>query len=337
MLPALALLWMVSLTACIGEDMSMCPVEANLTLEFRFEASTRSLTDQISSVDVLVFDHERRFVDSRRLEKDELAASPQARFTLWPGDYLVTAWANVASSSRLSPLEKYKTQLEDGFIEMTGAGDSIYYAPARENLYTTREAALRAGEEESEEGTDSDPYALHRIQVPRGGGRVVKELPFVRAYRSVNIYVKGVENLYALNSAIQPVSVEARNLAARYDLVFNSQPSFRRNHTRLCSETFTPLGWMQAARLFMAYAPITNDIAFHLGNLPQDAPTLPILLAEYLREHAVANLDDIDIMVEFSAPKPGSLTGVRVSITAPDWESRPVKPEYKSPLTHNAL
>jgi hypothetical protein len=316
------------LTGCqISEDFSGCLVDGNLTLEFHFEAATgRRLTERISSIDVLVFDDEGRFVDSRRLERAELAVSPYARFTLWPGDYLVTAWANI-SASHFSPLEKDKTLIDAGYIEMTGAGDSLYYAPSRENKYTTREAALRAAEASAVE--ESDPYAIHRVHVPNDGGRVVKELPLIRAYRAVNIYFRGLEYLpYPAASAegrTQMLSVEAVNLNSRYDLLFNSYLSSRRNHSRLCSETHHPSGRMQTVRFFMAYAPITNDIAFRVGNLPADIPSLTIGLAEYLKAHQTVNLDDIEILVVF-APDGLTPTGVKVSIMAPNWETENVTP-----------
>jgi hypothetical protein len=309
----------------VGEDMSMCPTEDNLTIEFLFEAQLGArLTDKINSVDVLVFDAQNLFVESRRLSREELAASPYVSFTLWPGDYLATAWANVASSSLISPLEKYESLLEEGYVSLIGAGDSLWYAPARENLYTSREAALSAEQtkaEAEETETEADPYFLHRVQVPKGGGRIVKEMSFVRAYRAVNIYFQGIENLPSPPDGGWPqmLSVEGVNLESRYDLLFNSVVNSRRDYSRLCTETLTPSGKMQLASFFMSYAPITNDIAFNVGNLPEDFPSLSIGLAEYLKANPALSLDDIDILVGFAGPD-------RISITAPDWESQGVDP-----------
>jgi hypothetical protein len=322
------LLWASTLTGCvIGEDLSDCMTDDNLVIEFRFEASVGSatrLTDKISSVDILLFDSDGRFVDSRRLERDELAASPYASFTVWTGDYLVTAWANAGTSTRISTLEKGISLLTEGYIEMTEAGDSLYYAPSIDNLYTDREAALRADEAD----TETDPYAMHRVHVPYGGGRVVKELPFTRAYRKVNVYFKGVEYLRA-DAGASPLSVSGVNLSARYDLMFNSLIPASRSYTRLCSEVQTSMGRMQATHFMMSYAPITNDIVFRAGNLPADVAPISVALADYLRANPTVNLDDIDILIEFSAPEPGgSGKRVEVTITAPDWASEPVEPVY---------
>jgi hypothetical protein len=319
-------IWPSVFTGCIDEDLSACRWPDNLVLEFQLETAVGTdILEKLSSVDVLLFDSRGIFVDRQRLEQADLEAFRGARFSVFPGDYMVVSWANVASGSRLSALAPGVSSLSEGFVEMTEAGDSLYYAPAKLNSWTGQ-AALRAATGETEA---DDPYALHRVHVPSGGGQVVKELPFTRAYRSVNIYIRGAERM--LTSTVrdnQVLSVEAANLAARYDLMFNTVASARRSYTRLCAETLTPQGRMQAVRFFSAYGPITNDIAFSLGNLPEDVPPLAILLADFLRINPPANLDDIDIMVEFLGGIPGTMTGVEISITAPDWSGSPVHPVY---------
>jgi hypothetical protein len=321
---------MASLGACgIAEDWSGCRFEQepNLTLAFSFEAVAGKqgdlpLTDKIASVDILLFDGEGLFVERRRVERAELELSPDVQFTLWPGHYLVTAWANISSGSRLSPLVVGECRMEEAYVELSGAGDSLYYAPALTNIYTQREVALRADDE-----TDIDErYAVH---LPEDGGHVVKELPFIRAYRSVTIYFRGIEHLGmpdAGDGTQQKIIVEAENLDSRYDLFYNSIPGAVRSHTLLSSETLTPEGLMQAVRYYMVYAPITDEIRFTPGNLPAYVPPLTIRLADYLRDHPLMDLDDIEILIQFLAPD--ALTGVQVSVTAPAWSSTIVKPEY---------
>ncbi|MDR1918268.1 MAG: FimB/Mfa2 family fimbrial subunit, partial [Tannerellaceae bacterium] len=231
---ALLLLFCLCLPSCINEDLSMCAWPDNLVLEFRLQTPTgASANETLNSVDALLFDGQGLFVDRQRLEREDLEAFLGARFSVNPGDYVVLAWANIASGSRLSELVPGKSRIEEGFVEMQAAGDSLYYAPAKSNAYVG-DGALRA---ESDEAEPADPYTLHRVHVPFGGGQVVKEMPFTRAYRSVNIYVKGAENLRTAspadsNTPSNLLSVEASNLATGYDLLFNTISSKRRNATR---------------------------------------------------------------------------------------------------------
>jgi hypothetical protein len=307
-----------ALTGCINDDLSMCTSPDNLVLAFRLEsAAGTDFLEKLHSVDVMLFDHQGVFVDRQRLERDDLEAFRGARFSVFAGDYLVTAWANVASGSRLPDFVVGESRIDEGFVEMQGAGDSLYYAPAKGNAYTG-EAALRAA------GEAADPYALHRVHVPYGqGSQVVKELPFTRAYRSVNVFVKGLETFGRDAGGTLPVSVEASNLAARYDLLFNTQLE-RRDEIRTFAAALTPGGTLPVARFYSAYGPISGDMSFSVTHLPDEPESVTIRLREWLSDNPPSSFDDIDILVEFQRAAGGN---VQVNITLPDWSTLPVIPE----------
>jgi hypothetical protein len=191
----------------------------NLTVKFRMEAGASDGTDvarRLSSVDVLLYDGEGRFVEHKRIGRSDLSTFPGAHFTVVPGEYRVLAWANSASGSRFSTLISGESLMEQGYIEMTGAGDSLYCAPAKVNPYR---ATLRM--DEAVETTIDDSYALYGVNVPQGGGEAVKEIAFTRAYRSINFYLKGLE--YLPGTQTGQARAEAHNLSTRYDLLFNTK------------------------------------------------------------------------------------------------------------------
>jgi hypothetical protein len=316
----LPLFLLIAVSGCIMDDLSMCPSPDNLTVTFRVEAGVTGemeVARRLNSVDVILFDGDGRFVEHRRVERTDLAIFPGARFTVVPGEYRVLAWANSASGSRLSTLVPGESLIDKGYMEMTGAGDTLYYAPAKTNAYRGG-AALRA-----EEATEDDPYALYRVNVPKGGGEVVKELLFTRAYRSISIYLKGLEHLQGGMEALGQIQAEAHNLSTRYDLLFNTLTE-KRNEIRSFSGTLTPDGTLPAVRFYSAYGPIGEDITFSIMHLPEEAASVLIFLRDYLSDNPPASLDDIDILVEFFRTGEGN---VQVSITLPDWSSHPIQPE----------
>jgi hypothetical protein len=295
-------------TGCISEDLSDCP--GHLLLEFHLDARFGGdFPLKIHNVDVLIFDDATgRFVTGRRIEQSGLE-DRSAQFTLLPGVYRVMAWANHNSGSHLSEFTAGKTLMTEGYIEMTAGGDSLYYAPA-----------LREEEEVSE-----NPYAAYRVRIPPGAKRTVKELFFARAYRSVNIFVRGLEDLPQAQGP--GIEVEGLNLPSRYDLFLQAMPEVH-SHSSSLIRTFTSAGTMLAARFLMPYAPVADDLSFELKNLPPIGVEVPpVYLRRYIEEHGIIRLDDIDILIEFRLPGDG--TGkASVYITLPDWDTLPVGPVY---------
>jgi hypothetical protein len=158
------------------------------------------------------------------------------------------------------------------------------------------------------------------VVVPKEGGKVVKEVSFTRAYRSVSIYLKGLEYFDA-GEITQEIGVEARNLATRYNFLFDTQIADVRNDARAFAGTMTPDGTLPTVRFFSAYGPVTDNMTFTLRNLPDGIRPITISLREYLMENPPSSYDDIEILVEF-------LDNVQVNITLPNWSSNPVIPEY---------
>jgi hypothetical protein len=306
------------LNGCIRDDREMCPSPDNLTLLFHVEADLSGGVEMYSSVDVLLYDGEGVFVERKRVTQAELVVFPGVHFTVVPGEYRVLAWAN-ASSSRFSLLTPGESLMEQGYIEMTGEGDALYYAPAKTNTYKGN-VALRA-----EETTADDLYAPYRVTVPKGGGEVTKELSFTRAYRSITIYLKGLENLLGGVEALAlgQIQAEAHNLSTRYDFLYNTLLSERRDYVRPFAVTMTPDGALPSARFYSAYGLIGEDITLTITHLPERASSVMIFLRDYLMRNPPSSFDDINVLVEFYI---GSSGRVEVSITLPGWSGYPVTP-----------
>jgi hypothetical protein len=307
---------------CIGEDTPADGVPDNLTLTFRVETGITGEADidlarTLTSMNVLLFDSEGLFVELKRVERTDPAIFSDVYFTVTPGKYRILVWGNVLSDKLLSTLVPGKSRMEDSYIEIAGTGDSLYYAPAKTNIYKG-EAALRAEE------TDDDDD-LYTVTMPEGGEKVVKELSFTRAYRTINLYLKGVESLGGSAEDIGKIQAKAFRLHYRYDFLFRTVETAHRDETRTFTTAATPGGTtLPVTRFHAAYGPL-KEISFSILNLPGDMDPVDISLQDYLTQDLPSNLDDMDIMVELEKLGSGK---VNVSVTMPNWSTHPVIPGY---------
>jgi hypothetical protein len=189
-------------------------------------------------------------------------------------------------------------------------GDTIYYAPAKTNAFTGKGALSRA-EGETQVAADYSDYTMVVPQM----GRVVKQMRFIRAYRSIRVGIVGLD----LGEDRQP-EVDIAELSTRYDFLFNTLP-LKRDYSQMSQKAANSSDVMSVAEFFTAFAPITENIRVSvkdpLGGLVYGS----VNLRAYLEEFPQANPDDIEILFEFKE-------NVMVDITLPAWETQPVTPVY---------
>ena len=326
-LPA-ALLAILLFTGCLKQDWSLCVAQnndSNLTLSFRYELSgdVNEFSDYISSVDVFLYDAFFRQVEHRRLERADLEILQGTTFEVTPGVYYAVCWGNVDDHSQLDEVQ-VEELLTDRLLHTTSpeSGSPLYYSPY---MSITEMSGMSR--------SDTPDYSAHEIAVPQGE-TVTREMEFIRAHRTLNIYVQNYEDpVEGINPRLK---VTVTNLAEEYDYLMRVRPS-RRDYTMATQKVTTPDGEMVMVKINTPYYEIKDNIDIHLEKYSDGTPICqPVNLLEYIEDNpttiaainnATRGVDvnraphELDILIKF-------LTDGSVSIVMPDWGETPVGPVW---------
>ncbi|MDR2496068.1 MAG: FimB/Mfa2 family fimbrial subunit [Tannerellaceae bacterium] len=303
-------LLLVATISCVNDDLSECYTD-NVRLDFYLYPHTRTLfMQQISSVDVFVFNSDSLFITRKRVEKQEMQKSGLmgTYLSLVPGQYLVACWANVGVSSEVSPLTACETILNRSFVSMNAVpGDSLYYAPARRHANSGNGTTRATGAD-----------TLYSITADFGD-YTVKDVEFIRAYRTLTVYIKGLPTEAVDDSPL----VEVSELSTYYDFSYRTLNSGKKDFTRSSQTADIASETLWVSHFCTVFEPITNNI---LVNVKQEKePIASVKLLDYVREYypSDSNLDDIEIWIEFD---PHDKTNVIVKL--PPWYVEPVDPAF---------
>ena len=303
-------LFFIALASCVNDDLSECYTD-NVRLDFYLYPHARTLfMQQISSVDVFVFNSDSLFITRKRVEKHEMERSGfmGTYLSLVPGQYMVACWANVGVSSEVSPLTACQTILNSTFVSMDAVpGDSLYYAPARRHVNSG------GGNTRAVAGADT----LYSINADFGD-YIVKDIEFIRAYRTIAVYIKGIST----DTHNSPL-VEVSELSTFYDFSYRTITSAKKAFTRSSQTADIQSETLWVSHFCTVFEPITNNI---LVNVRQDNERIAsVKLLDYVKEYypSDSNLDDIEIWIEFD---PDDKTNI--IITLPPWHVEPVNPVF---------
>jgi hypothetical protein len=265
---------------------------------------------QISSVDVFVFNSDSLFITRKRVEKQDMQKSGLmgTYLSLVPGQYLVACWANVGVSSEVSPLTACETILKSSFVSMSAVpGDSLYYAPARRHA-NSGNGAQRAAEADT----------LYSITA-NFGDYIVKDVEFIRAYRTITVYIKGISTVAEIDAPL----VEVRELSTYYDFSYRTLNSGKKDFTRSSQAADVESETLWVSHFCTLFEPITNNIMVKVKL--ENEPLASVKLLDYVRQYypSDSNLDDIEIWIEFD---PNDNTNVIIKL--PPWIPEPVDPIF---------
>ncbi|MDR0538257.1 MAG: FimB/Mfa2 family fimbrial subunit [Tannerellaceae bacterium] len=305
-------------SGCVNDDMAECLTD-NVKLDFNLYAypndSTR-FARHIHSVDVFIFDSDSLFVTRKRVTRKDMARIGflGTNISLLPGKYLIACWANADSSTHISPMSKCQTLLGQTSVSMSAVpGDSLYYAPAK--IHDNSGYALL------DPGSQIRPDTLYKVDI-NYGGRQEKEIDFIRAYRSINVYIIGYTDT---KGGKQPPLVELSDISTLYDFKYHTISSEKKSFSKPTQTTTygtQDSTWsLWAARFFTIYEPITDYIQIKIKDSETNLQLGFVTLKKYLDEHPDVDPDDIDILFEFSG-------NTLISITNPQWGENQVIPGY---------
>lgn len=300
-------------TGCIKEDRSGCDPEDN-NLEFIFEYTTDATIEfagLIKSVDLLLFDANSRFMEHRRSGESELRAYQGMRFSVSPGTYYAVAWGNVGNSSGFSDFTTVTKLFSECFVQITEGvtegGDPVYYAPHKDKPYARSQPAT----------TRSEP-TLYEVNV-LSGQTTVKRLDFVRAHRTINVWISGFERS-SFGESTQPV-VTGKNLWSRYDFYFNL-PSLRRDYRKQTINEVISGEIYSTVTFYSALGTLDDESNIEVHRTSDNQLSYTLNLKQFVLDNNITNTEQIDILITFQSD-------LGVSVSVPQWTEKPVQPGTK--------
>lgn len=302
-IPFLAMLF----GGCVKEGSSDCPPEYNL--EFLFEYTTEpdiAFTELIKSVDLLLFDADSYFLLHKRSDTNSLDVFQGMRFSLNPGTYYAVAWANKSDHSSFSDYAAVTKLFAQCYYQIaeqaSDGGDPVFYAPYKK----------------VSAGTGLELYEIHVLS----DRTTVKQLDFVRAYRTINVWINGYGQS-GLGEDIQP-TINVRNLWSMYDFYLkplNSPdwPNSRRNYRQQTHDAVISGNHYSAATFYSALGEVDNETDIEIHRTSDDQLSYTLDLKQFVEDNNITNTERIDILITF-------LNNQNISITVPQWTERPVQP-----------
>lgn len=306
-LTSLALL----LSGCMKEDMSECILEGDLTLTFTLPDKNGKdrFSAHIDAVEVLIFNNEGRFLMHKTVSKKMLGEFQGLKMTLPAGTYNLMCWGNVLDNSRFSQFVPDVTLFEECSLEIphtsTQTGDQVYYAPHKEKP----SAFLLNGDIPELVTKDiGKEYEIYKINIP-AGENVTKNLPFIRAHRTVHVYTQNLNNA---------PRVSIKNLWSKYNFFFETQ-DLCYDFTRSASvEQISGVDY-HIARFHSALGLITADVDIDILSSVDDRVLHRVNMLQFVKENPPADTDDIHILVTF-------LDNLGITVTIPSWLDKPINP-----------
>jgi len=167
---------------CLREGYDFCPERTdryNVSVGFCLPDKTGTCVfmDKVTSVNVLLFDADGAYTETRTVGATDLTTFKGVRMNLDPGTYRMVAWANMNGSMMFYDLESGSSSIS--YTDKTGGrcgnSDPVYYAPSG-----PRSRAL---------GTAN---SYHEITVDENGH--ASEIDFRDAHRTLEVYIQGLES-----------------------------------------------------------------------------------------------------------------------------------------------
>ena len=308
------ILLLIAVSGCTKEDRDDCMRPDNVTLMFvlKDQDGTDRFMQRIKTADLVLFNEDGIMYSYDRLNESALSRFPGIKKTIPPGRYYAVCWGNVADNSRFSGLNTGVASWNDCFIEIpstaTGTGDSIYYAPYRRNPYS-RSAGM------SEQRYTGD-YTLWEVIVPTGG-TVIKEMNFIRAHRTVNVYVKGLADRVG-NIDYLP-TIEAQRVWGKYNFFFETQ-DYRVNLSQQSVLTEPVNGeTVTLTKFHGGFGEVLTDINLIVKKGSDGTAIHTVNLRQFLLSHPEEDNNDVNILISF-------LDDHGVEVSVPDWNTGNLTP-----------
>jgi hypothetical protein len=306
------------MSKCPGNKVN--PVDGSFTLYFTLLDRTGNdrFYEMITSVNCYIFNSNKTLIDEKRFETDDLVnkkvstklgQKPGWKLDLEPGDYYAVCWGNVGTRTEFKNIIRGITSFQDCAIQIkegASTGDPLYYAPYIENPWQVKSDGTAI--------TTKDPhYEVYAFTVEKGLIKE-KEMRFICAHRTVNVYVIGHTT---------GTVVSATHLGADYNFLYQTGERHL-DFMQPLKEVTLPEGRALMCTFYFLFDEITDDILFALKTSAVGAKvdSSEISFKQYLVDAGISDREYIyNIYYKVDS------FGLGVSITFSDWGSVAVTPK----------
>lgn len=290
---------------CISEDIDSCPPELdnNLILKFLYSDAqgTDLFAENISQVDVFIYDSQDRLVQKKQVNESALNTFTGTELSLEPGTYRIVCWANALQKTRFeneNVTDLFKNALLiNADIDANNTapnGDALYYAP-----FPTQSFLVTVAPEKIE----------------------TKEIAFASAHIRIEVFVKGFEDRLNSQGSLLPPAVQLTDISSGYD--FQMQTSAKM------------ISFLDIAQYQIIDGQSMAVIKFNTPLFKEDTST-QLLIKKQSGGATVTTIDLKDFIqknnISFSGNQPIVIPilieykSVGIDITLPGWGQNPVKP-----------
>ncbi|WP_101690334.1 FimB/Mfa2 family fimbrial subunit [Dysgonomonas massiliensis] len=279
------------LSGCVGEDMSDCPPDNNLTLLFQYP----NFPDHISRVNVAIYDENDVLVEIRQVEKSELDILQGIRLNLSEGAYKAVCWGNAFDNTQIEGFTS------GSMLDLHEVAHPGYFVPAR---IPTNDALY---------------YGIHTFTIIKNT-ETTETVDFTPAHISLVIQIEGLQSLTEGAPIADLPYIKVNNLAPAYDYKMVTHGDLTTYYPTMALLSDKKLGESQLDVLrFREKNPITIDVI-------ENNTTNKILHTVKLQDFIAANDIKIEDGKEVVIPILISFFG-EVSVTIiEDWKEQPVNP-----------
>ena len=280
-------------TGCFEQDYQDCPPPNNLVLKLDLQSNEAAslFAEKVNSIDVFVYDVSDRPAIYKRVTKEEQGGITDLSFTVVPGMYQIVCWANVGRETHIvGPTGEWP--LNECYLEIISpqTGNPLYYAPS--------------------DGTYEVAVLPNQI--------TTKEMLFMRAHRTIRVYLKGYETVY---EALPPV-ISFSNMPVRSDFFMRTGLP-RKTYEALAATVETKDGPRMMAAFNFLIAPFADDMLIEIIKTSTGEVVTEVNLKQYVDENA-AKIDDLnDFGIEIRYLMNGS-----VEIVLTDWKEINLEPQW---------
>ncbi|MBF0647874.1 FimB/Mfa2 family fimbrial subunit [Dysgonomonas sp. GY75] len=282
----------VFFTGCIGEDLSDCLPDQNLTLAF----TSLNFSDKISRVTVAIYDQNGKLAETVQVEKADLDAFQGVRLYLPAGDYTAVCWANAFDNTQINGLS-----MGAGLNEQEVAHPGYFNSariPTNDALY----------------------YGIHTFTVKQDAASS-ETVAFTPAYIRFVIQIKGLASTAKSEPSSGYPYIRVNNLVPAYDYNMVTHGSPTTYYPPLTVDTGNKLAQALCNVLrFGAVNPVTIDV---LDNSTDNTVLHTVNLQQFIEDNNIVIADGKEVTI----PVLISFEGNTVIVTPIDnWGNIPVSP-----------
>lgn len=283
-----------SFAGCINEDSSNCKDCDNIAFNFDYH----NFPEKIIRVNIGFFDANGNLVESRQVDKNELADFQGVKTDLEPGSYTAICWGNA---------------FEKTFIRGFGSDSKL-----KDGLVTHPYLGLS----QPITGNDSLFYASLKFNIPESGG-YTGDIKFKMAYIRFKICVQG---LYSTSIGEPPVNypyIRINDLKPVYDFEMQAIGNPVSYYPQVVVDTEERKAMSQCDVFrFKQDNDITIDI---LNNITENKVIHTVDVKQFINENNIVITDDnevvIPILITFDEE------GASITIKVSKWEENIIIPE----------